>query len=443
MIRKAILGAVVLVLLAGVAGLAANGWKRQQLEDTVPVVEGTISQVVVAIGRVAPVTEVVIANRIPGRIKAVLVREGDPVRIGQPVIRFDDEEYLAQARIAQTKIDATEAEVRRTERAVEAARARWVEAKSGARPQEIERARAEIEQAQWKWQNAEVERNRFKQLLADGLVARSQYEGLETEAEVAKSRMRAAAEALSLLLAGPKVETVEAAWAQVQEAEAGLTRAQSQVTQARAELEHAWAVMKTTVVESTVNGKVTKKIVEPGEAVDIGLPLMVLGDVSKTIVKAEVDETDVGKLSVEQPVEITVDAFPGRMFRGRVIEIGQAVGKRKVRPDDPVKIQDMKVLETKVEVLEGGSDLKLGMTVDVKIVGALKERVPVIPRALVPADGGETTLTVLGESGPESRRVLTGLRDNTHAEVTSGVNIGERVLVQKSGPPTAVGNRRP
>jgi ABC exporter DevB family membrane fusion protein len=422
MIRKAILGAMLLVLLAGVAGLAANGWKRQQQDDTVPVVEGTISQVVVAIGRVAPVTEVVIANRIPGRIKAVLVSEGDLVRIGQPVIRFDDEEYLAQARIAQTKIDATEAEVRRTERAVEAARARWVEAKSGARPQEIERARAEIEQAQWKWQNAEVERNRFKQLLADGLVARSQYEGLETEAEVAKSRMRAAAEALSLLLAGPKVETVEAAWAQVQEAEAGLTRSQSQVTQARAELEHAWAVMKTTVVESTVNGKVTKKIVEPGEAVDIGLPLMVLGDV---------DETDVGKLSVEQPVEITADAFPGRVFRGRVIEIGQAVGKRKVRPDDPVKIQDMKVLETKVEVLEGGTDLKLGMTVDVKIVAALKKRVPVIPRSFVPADRAETTLTVLGESGPESRRVLTGLRDDAHAEVTSGVNIGERVLVQK------------
>jgi multidrug efflux pump subunit AcrA (membrane-fusion protein) len=90
MTRKVIVGVMVLVLLAGVAGLAANTWRRQQ-DDAVPVVEGNISQLVVAIGRVEPGTEVVIANRIPGRIKAVLVREGDPVRIGQPVIRFDDD----------------------------------------------------------------------------------------------------------------------------------------------------------------------------------------------------------------------------------------------------------------------------------------------------------------------------------------------------------------
>ncbi len=67
------------------------------------------------------------------------------------------------------------------------------------------------------------------------------------------------------------------------------------------------------------------------------------------------------------------------MFPGTVYEMGQAVGKRRIRPEDPTRMQDMKVLETKVEVTEHASDLKLGMTVDVRILVAYKERALVIP----------------------------------------------------------------
>ena len=65
-----------------------------------------------------------------------------------------------------------------------------------------------------------------------------------------------------------------AAWAQVQEAEAELRRAESQVQQAQAELGVAQAAVGSTVVEATLDGKVTRKLVEPGEGVDIGMPLI-------------------------------------------------------------------------------------------------------------------------------------------------------------------------
>jgi ABC exporter DevB family membrane fusion protein len=428
MIRKLTFSVLVILFMAAVV-VGFNGWKQRRADPTVPVVTGTISRVVVATGRVAPVTEIIIANKIPGRVKAVLAKEGDAVSVGQPLIRFDDEEYVTQVHMARTRIATAEAEVRRAQRGFEASRAQWVEAKSGPRPQEVERARAEIQEAQQRRRNAETERLRLKKLVDDGLIARSQYETGETEAEVTKARARGAEEALSLLLAGPKPETVDTFWALVQEAEASLRRADRQVTQAQAELEYARAVQKTTVVQATVNGKVIRKLVEPGEAVDIGIPLMIIGDVQKTIVKAEVDETDVGKLSLGQAVEITADAYPGRVFPGEVIEIGQAVGKRKIRPEDPVKIQDMKVLETKVEVLQGGADLKLGMTVDVKIIAAEKKNVLLIPKLLVSPGSLEAMVRVRGPQGVESRSISLGLRDDDMVEVTRGLRAGELVVV--------------
>lgn len=434
MIRKVLLIVVLLVLAGGGAAFWARGgslpgWPGGGREQTVPVGVGAIRQIVVAIGKVEPVTEVTVANKIPGRIKAVLVKEGDRVRIGQAIIRFDDGEQAAQVRVGQARVAAAEAEVRRAARGLDAARARWVEAKSGARPQEIEQARAEMDQGRQRWENLEIERQRFKKLVDDGLIAKSQYDLAETEAGVWKAKVRSSAEALSLLLAGPKTETVEAAWARVQEAEAELQRAETQVVQARAELAHARAMLASTVVDATVNGKVTRKLVEPGEAVDISMPLMILGDVHKVIVKAEVDETDVGKLALGQGAEVSADAYPGRVFPGKVVEIGQAVGKRKVRPEDPSKIQDMKVLETKIEVTEGGGDLKLGMTVDVKILSMFKDHVLLIPKGLVPWGVQEATISVAGSSGTEQRRVTIGLRDDQHVEVTAGLRAGERVIV--------------
>jgi multidrug efflux pump subunit AcrA (membrane-fusion protein) len=153
------------------------------------------------------------------------------------------------------------------------------------------------------------------------------------------------------------------------------------------------------------------------------MPLMVLGDLQKTIIKAEVDETDVGKLSIGQKVDITADAYPGRTFPGQVYEIGQAVGKRKVKPDDPAKIQDMKVLETKIEVLEGADELKLGMTVDVRILVANRNKVLVLPKRLVPLGAREVTVRV---DGGEPR----GLgRDDENVEILGNVREGDRIVV--------------
>jgi ABC exporter DevB family membrane fusion protein len=424
-----------LVIIAVVVAGAWAGWPRVFPPASVVASIGTITQTVVATGRVAPLTEVTLANGIPGRIKAVLVKEGDMVKPGQAVILFDDHELVAENRAADARVETARADVVRAARTLDAATKRWLEVKSAARSQEIERARAELAEARQRAENAEAERRRLQPLLQNDYISKSQYDAAVMSADVGQSRIRAAEEALSLLLAGTKPETVATALAQVHEGEAALKRAEAQVRQAVAERDRTRSALKTVRVDSTIGGRVTKKIVEPGEAVDISMPLLTIGDVSKIIVKAEVDETDVGKLTVGQQASVTADAYPGRVFPAVIYEIGQAVGKRKTRPEDPVKIQDMKVLEVKLEVTEGGPSLKLGMTVDVKITVDQKANVLTIPRRLVERGSTDAVVAVIGSSGPEDRKIVLGASDDAWVEVTAGLKPGEKLLVRRTSSP--------
>jgi ABC exporter DevB family membrane fusion protein len=423
------------VRLGLLATIAATGlgawttWPRMVEEPTVAVASGMIVDTVAATGRVAPLTEVTLANGIPGRIQAVLVNEGDHVERGQEVIRFDDVEFAAEVRAAEARLETARAEEQKAARGVGAARARWTEAKSGPRIPEVDRARAELEEARRRAETTETERRRLGELLRSGYISRSQYDAAAMEAAVAVTRERAAMASLDLVLAGPKPETVAVASAAVEEAQSELRRAQARVRQAVAERDRARAAATTTRVTSTVSGKVTKRLVEPGEAVDISMPLLVIADATRVIVKAEVDETDIGKLRVGQRADVSADTYRGRVFPAVIYEIAPAVGKRRVRPEDPVKIQDMKVLEAKLEVLEGSADLTFGMTVDVKIHVARKEGVLVLPRALVDRGNRQTVVSVMGPAGPEPRQITLGASDHASVEVIGGLAHGERVRV--------------
>lgn len=427
--RRRMLGVLVTIAALGFAVVGVLAIWRPESRATAVVTTGNLTLSVVATGRVEPVTEVVLANKIPGKIAAVLVEEGDRVSKGQVVVRFDAADLETQVRIADAQVKAAEMAIAQARSGLVTARARWAEVRSGARSQEIEQARAEAEEARKAWEHAERERDRFGELYRRGFVARSELDRMERDAAVWKARVAAAGERVDLLLAGPRTETLDVAWALVRQAEAEVAYAEARHAQALADLANARAVLSNTVLPATVSGVVSHKLVEPGEAVDIGKPLLVLADVSKTIVKAEVDEIDAGKLALGQAATITADAHPGTVFRGRVIEIAPAVGKRTIKPEDPAKISDMKILKTKIEI-EDGDRLRLGMSVDVRIETARSERTLLLPRKAV-GPGTEATLSVIRDGRPEQRRVRLGLRDQLFVEVLDGLQEGDRVQLAR------------
>jgi hypothetical protein len=85
-------------------------------------------------------------------------------------------------------------------------------------------------------------------------------------------------------------------------------------------------------------------------------------------VRVDVDEVDVSKIAVGQRAYVTADAFDGVTFWGRVVRVGQVLGKKNIRTDEPAERVDTKILEVLVQ-LDDGHELPLGLRVQAFIVG--------------------------------------------------------------------------
>ncbi len=133
---------------------------------------------------------------------------------------------------------------------------------------------------------------------------------------------------------------------------------------ARAKLDEARAMLEKTIVRSPIDGIVLRRHARAGESVSTQFdsPIVTLADRSSVRVRMDVDETDVARIRVGQPAYVTADAFGTRRFPGKVLRVGQLLGKKNVRTDEPTERVDQKVLETLVE-LEDGRDLPIGLRV--------------------------------------------------------------------------------
>jgi multidrug efflux pump subunit AcrA (membrane-fusion protein) len=129
---------------------------------------------------------------------------------------------------------------------------------------------------------------------------------------------------------------------------------------------------------------------------------------------------------MDQPVTITVDAFPGKKFKGKVIRIATK----------GVNVSNVVTFEVKVEVTSDNKNLlKPEMTANVQIISASKDDVLVVPVTALTRKKGKMTATVkLADGQTEERTVQVGLTDGERYEVLSGLKEGETVVFKKDEP---------
>lgn len=144
-------------------------------------------------------------------------------------------------------------------------------------------------------------------------------------------------------------------------------RAEAAVALAKAELQEARALYEKTFIRAPISGVVLRKRLRAGEiASATATPptvVVTLGDAARLRVRADVDESDVGKLRVGQAAYVTARAYGDKKFPGRVVKIGQALGRKNFRTEEPTERVDTKILETLIE-LEAGTALPIGLRVD-------------------------------------------------------------------------------
>lgn len=132
------------------------------------------------------------------------------------------------------------------------------------------------------------------------------------------------------------------------------------------EVQRVKAVLAKTVIYAPISGVVTSRIVQPGETVKEGAPLISMADLRRVRIEAEVDEFDAGRVKLGQQVEITAEGYDGQQWRGRVEEIPNTVERRQIKPQDPAAPTDTRVLLLKIALLEK-TPLKLNQRVQVAV----------------------------------------------------------------------------
>lgn len=285
------------------------------------------------------VTETDLGFQVPGRIDSIAVQEGDDVRAGQVLGWLDRTELEARRRAAEG------------ERA--AAAARLAELERGFRSEEIGQGREAARAATERLDEARREVERARRLFAGGAISRRQLEIAETAFAVAEAQHGGAADQLTLLESGPRVEQIAAQRAVVAQAAAA-------VAQADAALDHA-------VIRAPFDGQVTIRHREPGEVVSAGMAVLTVANRADRWVRIYTRGDEVGRLAIGQPAEIRADAYPDRTYRGAIAFIASEAEftPRNVQTTaERVKL----VYRVKVRVVDDPRyDLKPGLPADVRI----------------------------------------------------------------------------
>jgi HlyD family secretion protein len=423
---------VLLIVLAVVvtAGLVAFMVYKQQSGYTkvltAKLVRQNLSTIVSGTGQIKPKTYVNVGATSFGRITHLYVKEGDHVKKGQIIATVENVQPEANVDAQKATIAAAKTDI-----------ASYIAAEKTGEAN-VEHAKADLEQKKLDWTRAQG-------LYQAGIMAKQDYDA--------------------------KKAAYDTDVASLDQAVAGLNQARAQTDSARGHLQTQVATLRfnedalsKTVSTAPFDGIVTNLPVREGETVVVGIQnaegstLMTLADMSVITAEVKVDETDIVNVQIGQPADITVDAIPGKVFKGHVTLVGDQALLRSTgvatsqSTTGTEEAKDFKVVVT----LDAGTDeLRPGLSTTAKITTAHKASVLSLPiQALTmyappAADNKDGKVEAASTSNPTVQPkqgvfvvekdahgrqrakfvpVTTGITGATDIEVLSGLTEGQEVV---------------
>jgi HlyD family secretion protein len=433
--QKVGIGLGVAALIGGVVWFSINQVNKGVVTvqtAKVAKLETLVSQVT-ASGEIKPTTYTNITAQGFGRITDILVKEGDHIKKGDKLLLQDNVQ-------ANADVQAQSASINSSESGVQAAEASYRATQS------------DLIMQQANLEKAKLDFDRGVGLYKDGLIPKQDFDQRKTTYDAA-------------------VATVEASRARMLAQKAQLEQVRSQLAQNKAVLVHTKDVLSKTTYFSPINGIVSYLPVRMGEYVVPGIQnatgsfLMTLSDMSVVTSEVKVDETDIVNVKIGQDADVTIDAVPGKVFKGKVTEIGsQAVLRTSGLATTQTTTSNQEAKDFKVVVtLEHPPDnLRPGLSTTAKIKTAERKDVVGIPiQALAvrsrkdleeaaknaKKDGNVTLAApppaVAGDPKKDEvqgvfvvngkkavfRPVETGISGVTDIEVTKGLQPGDEIVI--------------
>ncbi len=271
--------------------------------------------------------------------------------------------------------------------------------KNSATKEDIQLAELEVKQAEYALEAA-------NQKLKDEIIR-------ENDLEVAKSSVKNAENSLSLAISNKS---------QIEIKKKDLDSNEAEVVRTKSALKEANDRNKDTLVTAPITGTILQKLVQEGNIISSGISsvnggttLLTMADLTRVYVKANVDETDIGKVLLNQRVKIVVDAFPKENFKGKVLLIA---------PQGAV-VSNVTTFEVTIEIENPRSILRPGMNASLDIISEERKNVLFIPNDAI-KEKGKNKLVFVMENGKQlPREITTGVNNYEYTEVISGINEGE------------------
>ena len=352
---------------------------------------GDLARVVVATGKIQPLSKVEIKSKASGIVKKLYVDYGDRVKAGQILAELDKVQLEANVREAQANLQAAQA-------ALEAANSTLERNKVDAEGPDVPFLKSNMERAE----------NMYK----DGLISKSLAEDAEKNYQLALNRQMSAQRNIAV-------------------SRAEMAKAEAQVSQSKAALERVEEDLRNSTIVSPIDGLVLSRDVNVGDAVSSILVLgsqatllMTLGDVSEVYVQGRVDEADIGKVYLNQPARIVVESFKEKKFVGKVTKISP-LGKEK---------DNVTTFEVRVSIQNSTGELKANMSANAEILLEEKKNVLMAPEAAMIYDKDRNASIELpdakAQNGKRKVAVKLGISNGVKTELLAGLSEGQQVILQ-------------
>src|SRR5713226_5836530 len=357
-----------------------NAAPRPVAVRVVPVAPRQIRRNVESVGSLFPRDEVTVGSEVEGRVEQVLVDVGDHVSAGQTIVK-----------VVPTELQLTLEQQRAS---LQQARARLGLSENGEDFKDVRRA-PEVKKAAADLADAEQKYQRAKTLYEQGLLPKQSF-------DEAESRLNAARAAYDL-----SVQTVENLRAQLAQSKAATSLAQKKVGDS--------------IIRAPFAGQVKERSVTQGQYLKVQTPVMVIVNVNPMRVRLRVPEKMAAWVKTGQEVTVSVEAYPGRTFTGKITRINPSV-------DQQTRAVEVEALIDNREAL-----LKPGFFVKATIPSSF-----IVDALFVPQDAllyvyGVYKVFVLDGNTLKEKEVKIGERSGDDVEIVEGLAQGERVALASKG----------
>jgi HlyD family secretion protein len=380
-------------ILAALALLALGAWQgaRAILGPAVivdSVTRGRLVETVVASGHVETPYRVEIGSQLTGTVQDVLVRQGEKVVKGQPLIALESRELKASVVQAQGAVAQAEARIRQLQELT------------------LPSAQQALTQAKATLLNAQQTYDRTAQLEHNGYATRAALDDAQKTLDVARAQMRAAEFQVYTASPGGSDHVM----------------AQTLLNQARANLDTAESRLDYATIVAPRDGVLITRNVERGTVVQPGKTLLVLAPAGDVQLVLQIDERNLGRIALGQKAVASADAYPDRRFEAVITYINPGIDISRAS------------VEVKLTVADPPDYLRQDMTVSVDIETAARDDALVLPlRTVHEILSGNPWVLGIRDGRAVQRAVKVGLRGNSHVEITDGLAVGDLAIPQSSG----------